>query len=78
MAKNSNKNLSRMPLEISKKFLVILSFRFSQIAKPKMTNFDEEMTLKTVKIFDLSIDEKMKPSGLNKEKYPDAVRKIGR
>ena len=43
-----------------------------------MTNFDEEMTLKTVKIFDLSIDEKMKPSGLNKEKYPDAVRKIGR
>ena len=43
-----------------------------------MDFFDEEMTLKTVKIFDLSIDDKMKPDGANKERYPDAIRKIGR
>ena len=43
-----------------------------------MDLFDEEMTLKTVKIFDLSIDDKMRPDGPNKQHYPDAVRKIGR
>ena len=43
-----------------------------------MSFFDESMTLKTVKIFDLSIDEKMLPNGINKSKYPEAIRKIGR
>ena len=43
-----------------------------------MDHFDEEIVSKTVEIFDLGIDDKMKPNGLNKKHYPDAVRKIGR
>ena len=43
-----------------------------------MDQFDEEIVGRTVGVFDLGIDDKMKPDGLNKQHYPDAVRKIGR
>lgn len=43
-----------------------------------MDHFDEEIVKRTVQMFDLGIDDKMKPNGLNKQHYPDAVKKIGR
>ena len=37
-----------------------------------------EKIAEVVKIFDLEIDDKLKPSGINKQRFPNAVDKLGR
>ena len=43
-----------------------------------MDNSEAETRQKVVKLFDLDIDDNLKPNGANKSKFPNAVNKIGR
>ena len=73
---------------MSQEILKILEiiFQFSNFDKlkrqnSKNTEMDQSLAEKiaeVIKIFDLEIDDNLKPCGINKQRFPNAVDKLGR